>query len=289
MKILIIGNGFIANSITHKLASDNHELLVFSRTARAHIGCEQIQGDIFNFDQFRSVLDWKPEIIIHTAWITTPGIYRNDPTNNDYAEFTVKLAMAIKRSAVKHLIVLGTCAEYGHQHTPSVAGKTRLSPNILYSEKKVEAFNATAALLWNADVRFTWARIFYPYGQNQDPKRLIPFLVSSLRRNEPVVLADTSSIYDWITTRDIALAISWIIENEVPSEIDIGTSIGYTNLQILGEIEKLLQIENVVPSREAHNFGLNEVFVVGKNSPLLKSGWSPADTLKTGLEWALKL
>lgn len=289
MKILIIGNGFIANSIIHKLVSDNHELLVFSRTAREYIGCEQIQGDIFNFDQFRSVLDWKPEIIVHTAWITTPGKYRNDPTNSDYAEFTVKLAMAIKGSAVKHLIVLGTCAEYGHQKVPSVAGKTRLTPNILYAEKKVEAFNATAALLRNEEVRFTWARIFYPYGPNQDPKRLIPFLISSLRKNDPVILADTTSIYDWITTRDIALAISWIIENEVPTEIDIGTSIGFTNLHILEELEKLLQIENQLPSHETHDFGLNEVFVVGKNSPLLKSGWSPMDTLETGLEWALKL
>jgi len=141
--------------------------------------------------------------------------------------------------------------------------------------------------LQDSDVRFTWARIFYPYGPNQDPKRLIPRLIGSLKSGEPTVLADTSSIYDWITTRDIALAISWVLSNKLPTEIDIGTSSGFTNLELFRTLEKLLQTTNELPLQGTHDYGLNEVFVASKNSPLFSSGWSPKDTLITGLEWVL--
>ncbi len=284
----MIGNGFIATSVVNKLESESHELLVFSRTPNERIKCQQILGDIFNFEEFFKVLDWKPEIVIHTAWITTPGVYRNDYSNFKYAEFTTNLAQCIAHSEVEHLIILGTCAEYGLQVGPSTAGVTKLSPSTLYAEQKVVALNSVRELLQRSDVRFTWARIFYPYGPNQDQKRLIPHLIHSLKNGEPVLLADTSSIHDWITTRDVASAISWAVSNELPTEIDVGTSIGFTNLELLGTLEKLLQTKSRLPGQEMHNLGQGEVFVAGKTSPLFTSGWSPTDSLITGLEWMLR-
>ena len=162
-----------------------------------------------------------------------------------------------------------------------------LNPNTLYAEQKVIAFNSVKELLQKSDTRLTWARIFYPYGPKQDQKRLIPHLIASLKNGEPIVLDDISSIHDWITTRDIASAISWAVNNELPPEIDVGTSFGFTNLELLVTLEKLIQTSNQLPTLVMHNLGQSEVFVVGKNSPLFTSGWSPTDSLITGLEWVL--
>ena len=287
MKILIIGNGFLATPIVERLESEGHEILIFSRTRSARIQSQQVLGDMFDFKEFIKVLDWKPQVVIHTAWVTTPGVYRNDLSNFQYAEFTTSLAKSIIHSNVEHLIILGTCAEYGYQVGPSTAGFTSLTPSTLYAQQKVVAFNSVRELLQGSDVRFTWARVFYPYGPNQDPKRLIPRLISALKSGETTILVDTSSIYDWITTRDIALAISWVLSNELPTEIDIGTSSGFTNLEIFRTLEKLLQTTNQLPSQGTHGYGLNEVFVANRNSPLFSSGWSPKDTLSAGLEWVL--
>lgn len=287
MKILVIGNGFIAKSILERLQSEGHELLVYSRKKIDRAQYRQVSGDIFDFEEFVKTLEWKPQIVIHTAWITTPGIYRDDVSNFKYSQFTTKLAKYISDSDVEHLIILGTCAEYGHQDGPSTAGITKLSPTTLYAQQKVVAFNSTKEQLQESDVRFTWAHIFYPYGPNQDQKRLIPYLIHSLKSGQPITLADTSSIHDWITTRDIASAISWAICNELPTEIDIGTSFGFTNLELLVVLEKLLQTNNQLPGSESHNFGNNEVFVASKTSSIFTSGWSPTDSLSTGLEWVL--
>ena len=288
MKILVIGSGFIATSIVQRLESDGNELLVYSRTASEKINCRQIEGDIFNFADFAKVLAWKPNVIIHTAWITTPGIYKVDSSNFEYANFTIDLANFISDSDVGHLIILGTCAEYGYQTGPSTAGFTKLSPNILYAEQKVVAFHAVEKILQKSSTRLSWARVFYPYGPNQHEKRLIPLLVHSLKNKIPVRLADITSIYDWITTRDIGSAISWIIEHELPTEIDIGTSLGTTNLELLIKLEELLNISHQETEYQGHEIGVGEVFVAGKNSPLFVSGWLPGDTLRSGLEWVLE-
>ena len=289
MKILVIGSGFIGASVVKTLESKSHELLVYSRRRSESIHCRQILGDIFDFDEFIKVLAWKPQIVIHTAWITTPGVYRNDLSNFKYAQFTTQLATYIAHSSVEHLIVLGTCAEYGYQIGPSTAGITKLSPLTLYAEQKVAAFNSVKELLQLSDMRFTWARIFYPYGPSQNQNRLIPHLIHSLKKREPVVMVDTSSIHDWITTRDIASAISWTISHELPMEIDVGTSFGYTNLEVLTKLEELLQTTNQFSTHGLNDYGLDEVFVTGKDSPLFTSGWSPMDSLHTGLEWVLSV
>ena len=287
MKILVIGNGFIAIPIIQRLDSEGHEILVYSRTISERIHSEQVMGDIFNFGDFLKTLSWKPQIIIHTAWITTSSIYRNDPSNYKYAQFTTDLAEYLTHTDVEHLIILGTCAEYGHQHGPSTAGVTKLSPSILYAQQKVAAFNAAKEFLDGSKIRVTWARIFYPYGPNQDPKRLIPHLIHSLKNGDPILLTDTSSIRDWITTRDIASAISWVIKKEAPLEIDVGTSFGYTNLELLTTLAELLQKTDQLDHANFHSIELNEAYIAGKDSPLFKSGWLPSDSLSAGLEWVL--
>jgi nucleoside-diphosphate-sugar epimerase len=288
MRILIIGNGLLGTAIVQRLESEGHSILIFARRRNDKIQSRQVLGDIFLFSDFIKVLDWKPEVIVHTAWITTPGIYKDAATNIQYQEFTTNLAKIVKGSDIKHLLILGTCAEYGHQSEPSNAGITKLTPSTLYAQQKVAAFSSTREILQDSNIRFTWARVFYPYGPGQDRNRLIPRLIGALRDRKPIALIDTSSVYDWITTRDIALAISWIIENVLPMEIDIGTSLGYTNLELLIELEDILGARGQLSLSGAHEVGLKEVFVTDRKSPLLVSGWSPEDSLHSGLGWMLR-
>ena len=182
---------------------------------------------------------------------------------------------------------MGTCAEYGRQISASTAGLTKLSPNLLYSQQKVAAFRAVKKTLQDSNTRLTWARLFYPYGPYQHEKRLVPHLVNSIKNRIPIRLADTSSVYDWITTRDVASAISWIIKHKLPIEVDIGTTFGVTNLELLMTLEKLLHTKHLVTTEQGHEIGLGEFFVMGKDTPLLVSGWLPRDTLRSGLEWVL--
>ena len=287
MKILVVGSGFIGSAIIERLESEGHELLIFSRTLKPGIRSRQIIGDIFDFDDFVRVLQWDPQVIIHTAWITTHDVYVRDLSNSQYAQFTSFLATTVSKTNLEHLIVLGSCAEYGPQDQASTAGITKLNPTTFYAKQKVVALNSTREALRESKVRLSWARIFQPYGRKQDSSRLLPYLVNTLRNREEVKLKDTSTLLDWISTRDIAAAISWIISHDTPTEIDIGTSVGYTNVELLKQLEVLLgdtkQWARLAVQAEVDT----GMAVVGKDSSLFVSGWFPDDTLETGLNWVL--
>lgn len=287
MKILVIGNGFLATAIIKQLEAEGHEIMIFSRRFNPELNSQQIQGDIFDFEEFVKVLDWNPQVVIHTAWITKSEVYKSDPINVRYSQFTSNLARVIAKSTVAHFIVLGTCAEYGSFINLNAKSLIRSTSSNLYSQQKIAALASSREVLQESTVRFTWARIFYPYGPNQDRNRLIPHIINSLKVQEEIALADTTSVYDWITTRDVASAVSWIIHHELTAEIDIGTSVGSTNLDVLGEIERLLQINNKTNGLDKHASGLNDYLVADPNSSLFTSGWKPRDNLHSGLKWLL--
>ena len=289
MKILVIGNGFIASPIIQKLESEGHQLLIYSRTLKNEIPSRQILGDIFRFEDFAKTLSWEPQVMIHTAWVTTYGLYVNDQVNYKYAQFSADLARRIARSSVKHLVVLGSGSEYGTQSEPCSAGITKLNPENLYAKQKVIAFNSVKEILSNSNIRFTWARIFHPYGPEQDKKRLLPYMIHTLKNGEQIRLDDTSSVLDWVTTRDIASAIHWILHNDTPTEVDIGTTIGFTNVDLLKRLESLLGKTSQWKGFVDTSINKNQVSIIGKNSPLFTSGWRPSDNLESGMKWILGL
>jgi nucleoside-diphosphate-sugar epimerase len=287
MKILLVGSGFIGTEIAKRLQSEGHEIRIFSRSLNTSINVQQIVGDVFDFDEFSGALLWEPQVVIHTAWITTHGVYAEDSSNLKYAEFTSLLASTVSQTSLEHLIILGTCAEYGPQAQECVAGITNLNPTSFYGKQKVVAFNSTKDALFGSSVRLSWARIFQPFGPNQDSNRLIPFLIDSLKRGQPVELKDETSILDWITTRDIASAISWMIDHQTPIEVDIGTSVGHTNLEVLQNLEALMIGKSKSLNYSPHSVVGKGITVVGKESPLFVSGWRPQDSLDSGLKWVL--
>lgn len=287
MRILVIGNGFIGSVIAERLFTEGHDVHTFSRSLRLGAFYKQSTGDVFKFEDLSNVLHWNPEVIVHTAWITKRDVYRNDPVNLQYAKFTIALAEYVAQSNVRQLIVLGTCAEYGAQENTCIAGITQLSPTNFYAEQKVVSFRSVLGILERTNVKFNWARIFYPYGPYQDKDRLIPFLINSLKESKPIQLVDTNSIYDWVTTRDIASAISWMISHDLPVEVDIGTSQGFTNLQVLAVLERILQTKNSLSGSVLCEIDSMEKYVAGVESALFTSGWTPQDSLVTGLKWVI--
>jgi UDP-glucuronate decarboxylase len=287
MKILVIGNGFLACPIVERLDSEGHEVSVYSKKAKNIIRVQQIEGDIAESDKLKEVLRDSYQVIINTAWITNHNQYQTDKSNMDYARCAISLAKLAAQSKVEHFIGFGSCAEYGTQSDPCVAGETRLKPSNLYAEQKVKTFRQTRQLFLSSKTRFSWLRVFQPYGLKQDPKRLVPYLINGLKNGSNIEIRDIRSLLDWVTTRDIASAVSWVLGNSLPSELDIATSVGYTNLDVFNCLEALLGKSKQIPLLGQSPEGGTQFLVAGVGSPIFTSGWKPEDTLETGLKWVV--
>ena len=64
---------------------------------------------------------------------------------------------------------------------------------------------------------------------------------------------------------------------------------GASSLYVRINTEARSIVSSAYVSIPTYQLGLNEVFVADKNSPLFKSGWSPRDSIDSGLKWTLGL
>ena len=289
---MVGGTGFLGSEIALKLVNEGNSVKSLSRKISSTLKIDQTLGDISSPNSYLELIStWKPEVVVQAAWVTEQMNYRSSPLNKIYAESTVTLARHCFEFGTEHFITLGSCAEYGDPHGPCNASSTPVLALDPYGESKLWTLDQLRLLGSTQKRRITWARVFQPYGRNQDPARLIPFAAKKLASGEKISIKNPHTILDWITSRDVARAISYTLTNELPLVTDIGTSIGTTVVETLTKISELLGADSHLIST------LEEIpaeksppdLVVSKDSPLLAAGWRPQDDLTSGLTWALSL
>jgi nucleoside-diphosphate-sugar epimerase len=291
-KILIIGGkGFIGREILNRLKSDGNEIVQMSRTSRKNIDYTEFNGDIANPQTYENFIsDWKPNVIIQAAWITNHENYRSSHENIEYSKSTVNLSEFGFKNGIEHFICLGSSAEYGKTTEPCNASRTIANPEDLYGKMKLETFHKIKVLSDQFSKRFTWARIFQPYGPGQDDKRFIPAAINSFKANKEFKCNSPNTILDWITTRDIANGVYWSLENELSNLIDLGTGKGFSLRQVLEELTSIIDLDSKLMNFNEKNDLVHATpLIVSKDSPLLKNGWVASDNLQSGLRWTLGL
>jgi nucleoside-diphosphate-sugar epimerase len=279
MKILILGNGFLGKSLDKYLSEGNYSVILISRGTR--VGGNFF--DLFKENTVREVIGLiRPDVVINTIWVTELSVYVDSHLNDDYAKVNIKLGEICIENGIKHFISFGTSAEYGEDPGACNSEKTLCIPESLYAKSKFNAYRGLTEIYANSNLRFTWVRIFQPYGNFQDSSRFIPTLVRNLRHGIEIKLRNPNSQLDWISSWDITRAIEFLLKNEAPVAVDVGTSNPVYNFEVLNIIAECLG----VPSRKIE-FGLSEArgisrFVSG-DAFLLKS-WEPQLTLPSGLQ-----
>jgi UDP-glucose 4-epimerase len=291
MKILVVGgNGFLGKEITKQLLDDGYKVMNMNRSGDAKLSEAQLSADIGKPDSYMSFIDkWKPEVVVDCAWVTVQKTYRESLENYDYTAQTLQFATHCFAAGSRHFIGLGSSAEYGSQSSPCNAAVTIPKPVDAYGENKFETFLKLHELSESVNARLTWGRVFQPYGPGQDSERLIPWAVQRLLSGQEVKLQNPNLKLDWISSRDIARAVSWSIKHVTPEVIDIGTSIGTSVCQVLNKVARIVggRPELIKPLEDIQPQQSEFSLIVSPDSPLLQGGWKPKDTLQSGLLWAV--
>ena len=292
VKILVVGgSGFLGSEIVRELLQEGHVVRSLSRK-RSSLDVEQFIGDIAQPNSYKDLIfDWQPEAVIQAAWVTDQLSYRESSLNHLYARNTLTFAEHCFQSETQHFLTLGTSAEYGHPSQTCNASTTPCLPLDLYGAEKLWTSEEMKKIALNYETRFSWARVFQPYGLNQDPNRLVPSAAQHFKTGKKFKTQSSENILDWITSRDVAGAVAYTLKHELPELIDIGTSAGTSVSNVLNKVAELCGVdENYIEEVVAEN-APQEPFelVVDVNSPLLAHGWKPKDDLESGLSWALSL
>ena len=291
MRVLVAGGGgFLGAEIITNLIESGFEVKSFGRNFSSAIYCEQIIADITNPDSYQKLLaTWKPEVVIQAAWVTNQKTYRTSPLNSEYMDATLKFAEQSYLSNTEHFLALGSSAEYGLPAEPCNALTTSAAPVDIYGKDKLQTLVKLREVAEKFSSRLSWARIFQPYGPNQDSARLLPFARKELLAGNKVKVVYPNVILDWISSRDVASALAYAIRSPIDQIFDVGTSRPISVIQALRTLATLLNVDSELLEIESTQNGVDEEFsmVVSRESPLFNAHWSPQDDLVSGLKWTL--
>ena len=206
----------------------NLDVVQVHRGAQARHSEPRNLGDtsIYTDDLFSESREWLEaacqgvDTIIHAAWYVEPGKYLRSVLNVDCLIGTLRFAQAAASAGVRRFVGIGTCLEYKLLDFPLTV-ESPLGPLTPYAAAKASSCLVLSQLLPALNVEFAWCRLFYLYGKDEDPRRLVPYVRSQLAAGKPVELTSGTQIRDYL---DVQVA------GEMIAEIAMGYEQGAFNI-----------------------------------------------------------
>ena len=209
MRILLTGaTGFVGRHVLKALKRRGLHVTVVVRPGRADAAADADEF-IETPDLFTEPMEFwlKPcaqhDAVVHVAWYAEPGSYQNSLLNFSCVAGTLRLAEAAAKTNLQRFVGVGTCFEYDlftsalKQHQP-LTSLSPLGPVTPYGAAKASVWLALSQGFMARKTEFAWCRLFYLYGEGEDPRRLVPYVRNCLQQGEPVLLSNGKRILDYL-------------------------------------------------------------------------------------------
>jgi nucleoside-diphosphate-sugar epimerase len=222
MRIAVTGgSGFVGRELVPLLVAAGHQVHLLGRLDTAPSGATSHRLDILNDDPAPLLAELQPEALVHLAWIATPGVFWNAPENLDWMAASLRLARAFAASGGRRLVAAGTCAEYDWHFHRLQEANTPLRPHSLYGTAKASLFQTLEAAAPRLELSFAWGRIFFPYGPQEAPGRLLSGLIDGLAAGQRVACSTGLQQRDFLHVADVAAAFSLLVESSFEGPVNI--------------------------------------------------------------------
>jgi nucleoside-diphosphate-sugar epimerase len=228
-RILITGaTGFVGRQVIKALRADRTQLRLVVREGKEEevrafrSDAEVVSSkDIFS----ESSAWWKQQctsvdLVVHLAWYAEPGMYLESSRNFDCLTGSLDLAKGAIDAGVKRLVGIGSCFEYD-LNAAVLSVETPLKPLTPYAAAKAALYMILDQMLTKGGTEFVWCRLFYLFGEGEDPRRLVPYLRSKIEKNEQAELTSGTQIRDFLNVADAGRTIA---------EVALGSQVGPVNI-----------------------------------------------------------
>jgi nucleoside-diphosphate-sugar epimerase len=198
--ILLTGaTGFVGRQIVRAVVRDGKQGQVADKAA---VGSTAVSPDIFaeSASWWSDVCDGV-DTVIHAAWYVEPELYLQSPKNRECLSGTLRIAQGAAQAKVRRVVGIGTLFEYDVS-AGYLGVETPLKPSTPYAQAKADAFAALSQLLPRNGIAFAWCRLFYLFGEGEDPRRLVPYVRARLKAGQPAELSSGTQIRDFLDVRE---------------------------------------------------------------------------------------
>ena len=241
-RILLTGaTGFVGRQILQALLKSDVDLRLVVRTNTESRLLRTKAQVLETTDLFKENSAWWAEtcegidVVIHAAWYAEPGMYLQSPKNFDCLNGTLELANGCVQAGVHRFVGIGSCSEYdmsnGH-----LSIETPLNPTTPYADAKVACFHALSNLLPGKGISFSWARLFYLYGEGEDARRLVPYLQERLSTGQVAELSSGTQIRDYLDVKEAGEQIAKLAFVNTTGAVNICSGYGQTVRELAEKI-----------------------------------------------------
>jgi len=189
MRIAVTGaSGFLARHIVPEIRRAGHEPVLLLREGRTPLpGMEDLRVARFDLCQPPSdafdVLG-SPDLLIHLAWGGLPN-YRSLHHIEEELPAQYRFLRGLIDAGLKHVVVSGTCFEYGMQ-SGELDESTHPRPANPYGFAKDSLRVMLEFLRTSRAFHLTWARLFYLHGDGQAENSILPQLRRAVENRDEV-------------------------------------------------------------------------------------------------------
>lgn len=216
-------SGFIGSHLSRALLEAGAKVhAIRHRHSGTRIACEGIQwhdASLLDAAALRSaVLQAKPRVVFHLAAYGTIAPDRDRQQTYDVnITGTSNLWRALEDVDCR-LVYAGTCGEYGVKNGPTTEDDS-CEPTTFYSATKHAAGTMLKALGLETGREVVVLRPFGPYGEGDDPSRVIPNVIGALIRGEKVPVTAGEQVRDFAHVDDQVRAFILAATRPLPNPI----------------------------------------------------------------------
>lgn len=218
MNVLVTGaTGFIGRHVVGSLLEKGHHVTAVARDRQKaekfswFSKVRFIACDIHSAATDPTELLEPAGVVIHLAWPNLTDynslIHIEETLSADY-----RFLSALVHSGVKHLVIAGTCFEYGLQ-SGCLDEDMPACPVIPYAIAKDSLRRFLEVRQKKSFFHFQWARIFYPYGDGQKANSLLAQLHATIDRGGNVFpMSGGEQLRDYLPVEDVADRLTMLAE-----------------------------------------------------------------------------